>query len=965
MSCRLLLSCCVLVSLCAAASPAVAEQRWEFGSDTGGWKATADCELSVQDGMLRIRSTGRDPQMVVQAASPAGWTRLRMHARFKGRLRGQVFWTTESEPATSEKRSVQFDWNAPRAGFGTYEVFFRPDAAVTSLRLDPADRKATVDVRWIAIDNSQPPRPQATPPEAIRVPEGFRVERLYSVPSQEQGSWVSLTPDPKGRLITSDQYGKLYRVTPGATEAETRVEPLEIEVGMAQGLLYAFDSLYVMVNGTKPERQGLWRVRDTDGDDKFDSAEHLRRLDGGGEHGPHAIVLSPDGQSLYVCAGNHTNPPEFEQSLVPRNWQEDQLLPRMWDAGGHAVGKMAPGGWIARVDPDGRNWTLVASGFRNEYDIAFNEHGELFTYDADMEWDIGSPWYRPTRVNHVVSGAEFGWRSGTGKWPDWYADSLGSVVNVGPGSPTGIVFGTAAKFPAKYQHALFIADWSYGIVYSVHMQAAGASYTGKAERFLSAAPLPVTDIVVHPADGAMYFTIGGRRTQSGLYRVRWVGSESTARSPLPADGAELRETRRKLEALHHSGAANAVPTAWPLLGHPDRNIRFAARIAVEHQPVGEWQERALTENDIDRLLPALIALCRNGDASLQTRIVESLGRARGDIQTEQQLLETLRVLELAFIRMGRPEEPVRRGVIDALDRLYPSQSVRVNRELSQLLIYLEAPGVARKTLDLMAAAPSQEEQIQYALWLRALRTGWSLDERREYFGWFARAAAMRGGNSFTGFLKNIRQEAIATLTDDEKQALADVLDAPLSPADPIVDLKSRPVVKKWTVADLLPVADSAAGPFDFENGRRLFAVTACYKCHRFAGQGGIVGPDLTGVAGRFNTQNLLEAIVEPGKVVSDQYQATTFVLDDGRTVTGRVANLNGGRIMVIEDMLDPGRMTAVEVARIEETQPSTTSMMPAGLLDTLTEREILDLLAYLRSGGNRSHALYQPTAAGE
>ena len=121
------------------------------------------------------------------------------------------------------------------------------------------------------------------------------------------------------------------------------------------------------------------------------------------------------------------------------------LLPRLWDARGHARGKLAPGGWIARTDPEGKVWELVSNGYRNEYDIAFNKNGELFTYDADMEWDVGTPWYRPTRVNHVISGGEFGWRSGTGKWPTYYPDSLGRVVDVGPGSPTGIGFGYGAN----------------------------------------------------------------------------------------------------------------------------------------------------------------------------------------------------------------------------------------------------------------------------------------------------------------------------------------------------------------------------------------------------------------------------------------------------------------------------------------------------------------------------------------
>ena len=78
--------------------------------------------------------------------------------------------------------------------------------------------------------------------------------------------------------------------------------------------MYAFNSLYVMVNG---KGMGLYRVRDTDGDDTFDSVELLRGIKGGGEHGPHAIVLSPDKRSIYICAGNHTEEPNAERSLIP------------------------------------------------------------------------------------------------------------------------------------------------------------------------------------------------------------------------------------------------------------------------------------------------------------------------------------------------------------------------------------------------------------------------------------------------------------------------------------------------------------------------------------------------------------------------------------------------------------------------------------------------------------------------
>ncbi len=94
-----------------------------------------------------------------------------------------------------------------------------------------------------------------------------------------------------------------------------------------------------------------------------------------------------------------------------------------------------PGGSILRTDTSATAVELVAGGLQNPYDLVFNHEGELFTADSDMEWDLGMTWYRPTRVNHVVPGAEFGWRSGWAKWPDYYYDSLPPMVEMGRGSP--------------------------------------------------------------------------------------------------------------------------------------------------------------------------------------------------------------------------------------------------------------------------------------------------------------------------------------------------------------------------------------------------------------------------------------------------------------------------------------------------------------------------------------------------
>lgn len=939
-------------------------QIWTFKQKDHGWTPYTDCTLNVKNNLLQVNSTGKDPHFGRELKSPAGWKKVKIRLRAPFRLRGELYWKTEKHNSYSDQQSERFDTRNNKKDWQDLTFVFYIDSPMTGLRFDPASRKGLVEIESISLEDTEPPRSaSATPVDQIKLLKGYKVELLYSVPTDAQGSWVSMTIDPKGRLIASDQYGSLYRITPskvGAKTNDTKVEKLNVDMGMAHGLLYAFDSLYAVVNGGNTRPSGLYRLKDTNGDDQFDDVQFLREIKGAGEHGPHAIILSPDKKSLYIAAGNHTDLPNPEKSLVPRNWDEDLLLPRLWDARGHAAGKLAPGGWICRTDPEGKEFELVSSGFRNEYDIAFNPEGELFTYDADMEWDVGSPWYRPTRVNHVTSGSEFGWRSGTGKWPAYYPDSLPAVVNIGQGSPTGIVFGTGTKFPAKYQRALFISDWSYGIIYAVHMKPQGASYVASYEKFASATPLPVTDLVVNPADGALYFTIGGRKTQSGLYRITYTGIESTAPvSPTPAELAGYRELRRDLEKYHEKQDANVVYEVWPFMGHSDRHIRYAARIALEHQPVEQWQNCVLIEQDPAILINAGIALARNGKPAVKHALLERLNGLDWSQLSQTQKMDLLRLYQLVFIRLGEPTERERIDVLAQVDKAYPSDDVFMNRELSRLLVYLNAPRVIERTLALQDKALTQEEQIHYAKVLSSLASGWNNDLRKRYFEWYLKSTAHKGGMSFNKFLVNIRAEAIKTLTDAEQKALKPVLEVNLEKADPIPQGPPRPLVKKWTVEELLHAANNDDGQRNFERGREMFAVATCFKCHRFAGEGGTIGPDLTGAGGRFNAQNLLESIIEPSKVISDQYASTMFVLDDGRVVNGRVINLHGKNMMVLTDMTNPSNLTSVDRDTVEEMMPSKSSMMPTGLVDTLTKEEALDLLAYLRSGGNPKHDLFQ------
>jgi putative heme-binding domain-containing protein len=857
-------------------------------------------------------------------------------------------------------------------------LLFAISAGLLSLS-PPADASQLLKKKAAVVQPAAPKEPPATDPATMKVAKGFKVELLYSVPGNTQGSWVNICSDPKGRLIASDQYGSLYRITPGAAAKDTAVEKLSVKIGMAQGLLWAFDSLYVVVNGPK---SGLYRVTASKNDDNLDTVQELRLFEGGGgEHGPHAVILNPDGKRLTVVCGNQTKLTKFDTTKVPPFWGEDHLLPRLPDGNGFMAGVLGPGGAIYNVSPDGKTWELWSVGFRNEYDAAYNSAGDLFTYDADMEWDFNTPWYRPTRVCLATSGSEFGWRNGAGKWPAYYPDSVPAVLNIGPGSPTGVTFGYGAKFPKKYQDAFFICDWSYGKMYAVHLAPSGSAYKAEAEEFITGTPLPLTDLCVNPKDGAMYFLIGGRKTKSGLYRVTYTG-EGVNDQPRRGDGPaeEQRKTRLALEAFHGVKDPKAVEAAFKELNNADRFTQYSARAALEFQDPKLWAEKAFAEADPEKKIQALLALVRvsapdpfhrkladpKPDPALSDKIVHALSKIDFAKLEDEQKLDLIRAYEVLFNRFGPPTHDAadsrltEKMMVEAqLGPALPDKNRFVNSELLQVLVFLQDKAAAVKGMKLLREAPTQEEQIEYARSLRMLKTGWTPELRNEYFSWFLKAANYRGGASFGGFLRLIKADAVKTLSPQEAKDLAKIINAQPGSVK-LPEEEPRPFVKAYKLADLAPALEAGLkSGRDFDRGRKLFATAKCFGCHRFDSEGGSHGPDLSGAAGRFSARDLLESIVDPNKEISDQYAASEIRTLDDRVVVGRIVNLNNNEVHVNTNMLDPGSTVKIDRNNIDSMKTSKVSMMPAGLLDTFKEDEVLDLMAYLLSRGDRKNAMFK------
>ncbi|WP_231602685.1 family 16 glycoside hydrolase [Neorhodopirellula pilleata] len=824
-------------------------------------------------------------------------------------------------------------------------------------------------------------RNRKTDAGSLRVAKGFKVETVYSVPQETEGSWVSMTIDDQGRLIASDQGGLgLFRVTIKGN-SEPHVEKLPVDLSSAQGLLWKSGCLYASITG-----KGMYRVTDSDGDDLPDHAELLSEYFGKGEHGNHALVDTEDGNQIYAVSGNQTPLPSADSIVRRRNpsHQEDLLLPRQWDPRGHAAGILAPGGWITRFDPASRTHDLFCAGFRNEYDAALNAHGDLFTYDADMEWDLGLPWYRPTRICHAVSGGDFGWRSGSGKWKEYYEDSLPPLVNIGPGSPTGVVSGRGTKFPAKYQHAVFALDWTYGRILAIHLTPDGASYAAESEEFVAGPALPVTDAVVG-ADGALYFATGGRGTKSELMRVVYTGKASTAPAA-PAALPEAAKTRRKLEAFHGISNPVAVEIAWPYLASDDRFLRHAARIAIESQPVNEWAAKVFPESYPQARITSAVALARRGNGGHREPLLASLNELPfGELDVAKQL-GLLRAYALVLERLGSPAKTQREQLIARLDPLLPSSDADVNHELLRLLVFLRAPTAAAKGMQLIASRgtgrpvswsgveklnarygntlkqitknPPPTDAIDVALTLRSLRNGWTPELRRQYFTFLNLAAKANGGASYPGYLTNIRDEALSTCSDTERLALTELTGENFNPIPDFPIVPPTGPGREWTLEAAIAAVDTKnSNKLDFNRGRSLFHAVNCGTCHRFSGLGGGVGPDLTSVPNKFTRKYLLEAIVDPSKDISDQYQSSMVLLDSGKVLNGLVVDKDDETIMVYGS--DPrSEPTMVKRSEIEDLSVSQISQMPTGLLNQMNPDEIRDLVAYIMSGGNDHHKVY-------
>jgi putative heme-binding domain-containing protein len=390
----------------------------------------------------------------------------------------------------------------------------------------------------------------------------------------------------------------------------------------------------------------------------------------------------------------------------------------------------------------------------------------------------------------------------------------------------------------------------------------------------------------------------------------------------------------------------------------------------------------------------MIALARQGKAHTRDAMLRSLVAIDYQTLDESEQIDLLRAFELIILRMGTPEPATKNLVVGYLNPHYPAGSNSLNRSLSKLLVYLEAPGTVEKTISLLEIArddPQSDnvsaysdlilrnpqyglaianmlanvppaQQTYYATVLSNAGYEWTPELREKYFSWFRDAFSYHGGVSYVGFINKARQSALAHVPADRLEYYSELSGEALL-TNSGNDLADGPQPtgpgRDWTVEEALSVVEGNLVDRNFEQGKIMYNATRCNSCHAMRGEGSSIGPDLTQLGTRFTPKDMLESIIEPNKTVSDQYAATVFTMNDGTSILGRLINEDDNTYFISQNPFTPEVIREISKQEVGGTSYSYISVMYSGLVNRLNEEELKDLIAYLMAGGNGEHAIYK------
>ncbi len=884
----------------------------------------------------------------------------------------------------------------------------------------------------------------ATPPLSSTAPvtsNGFKLPAGFSI-TQVAGADLAndiycITFAPTGELLVSGRgYIKQLIDTNGDGKFDQSVQIADHPKDGAMGLLVDGDKLYVVGDGgirRTPWKPGTHQPTST----------LLYKLKTGGEHDAHAIRKGADG-CFYALIGN-TAASKLELKSKP-----------------------LVGGIVLKLSNDFKTTEVICDGLRNAYDMDWNLKGELYTYDSDNERCMGLPWYEGCRFYRVEKGAHYGWRTPQygqfWRLPSYHDACRAPVLDLGRGSPTGVVCYRHEQFPEEYRGIFFVLDWTFGNVHRVDMNQGQPV----ASMFLQVGPgqgFAPTSAAIHPKTGDLYLSSGGRGTAGAVYRVRHDAGfqklSSDARLTQPSTISALFSKAPVSTSVSLSEAF----TQWKLhagnsveLQHLTRLQSMLGTIGTRNSKKAYLEGYALLAGtqkaETTKLRDSILAEARQRFPSPDQRINRELARLfalLGDThpQTLQKLVAQLTLesppvedVHYLFVLacLPTPRSTEQRTTITnallGLEAKYEKRKIQRERHwFARLHECVESLLEIDPEMGNTIAAHSQFGHSRHLLYLAtgqvpvdviAIRLATIVEKDADY-EWTPRLIEVLGKKPNAAVLKRFRQKweepalrdallpiifrhaneedrntfiVALSLQDGQRSAMAmlaltrlsqpkgDWLERELvailtrlkqeisvelaanlrarlqSITDPITPdpLQTMPVpaLEKWILRHYpgtkariagadgidLETWKSQRAQISWENanltqGEKHFT-KLCAACHQGSGA---LGPDLHGIGKRFSRDDILTAILQPNKDVSNRYRTTIYVTQDGQVHSGLVIYEAIDGVM-----LQTGADASIRIpgSQLGTKRTSDRSLMPAGLLDKLSDEEVAGLIGWLQ-----------------
>ncbi len=641
------------------------------------------------------------------------------------------------------------------------------------------------------------------------------------------------------------------------------------------------------------------------------------------------------------------------------------------------------GGKIFRCQPDGTKMELFARGFWNPFGLEFDRAGHLLCVDNDAH---ARP---PNRFLNVVADGDYGYQfrfasNGIHPFISWNAELPGTlpmICGVGEGA-AGVLDGAKVRLPKKYEGAIFGTSWGDNDIEYFLPKPNGASLRAERHVLVQGNEFFRPATLAADSQGSIYFTDWVKREYEvhgygRIWRLKSVAAVYDRRrnEKKNATGIDRRYSNPAEQRMQNLQQAQSVKKYKSLLTALDDKdpFIFGAAISALSRPVFREKILADAENKNPNVRLGVLLALRRAEF---TNAAPLLGKWLTDPEEKVRLM--------ALIWTGEKE------IIEVADKINSALSGKTVSPLlfqayaatSQILAAKTGKNVSADKL-LATASPNLKAMIlslsgtrNDEQWLSILRSpsqGDDLNLRLEAIRNLSESTNKTVAKTLQALAfdrrnsEQLRAEAILALASQSAETLAKLIPL-LDDSSAVVRLETErvfrgvkdfPAIQSALGKKSLPKNESKPSSFnawlkileipgDASSGRRLFfnPTIGCAKCHHIEGHGGKVGPELSVVGRHHKADRLAASVLTPSRDIAPEYLTYNVETKDGESYSGILSGEGADSLTLA---LADGRGVVIPLNQIASKQISKLSLMPEGLVNSMTVQDFRDLIAFLQS----------------